>query len=63
MPDKWTNEELDEMHSTLWAFLSFCDEGALRWMGKDKIGIQHVTAMKEHLDEMLKVHGGRFYRA
>jgi hypothetical protein len=61
MKSFWTGEELDELHSVLYAFLSFCDESALTWMGKDKIGINHVSALKKRLDEMLTSHGGRTY--
>ncbi len=59
---KWTDEELDELHHTLWAFLSFIDDYALDKMSKrDKDVLGHVTAMKKSLGEMLDAHGGRDY--
>ena len=59
----WTDEELDELHGSLWAFLSFIDDDALKIMGKgdDRI-VGHVTAIKKSLDERLEEHGGRFYK-
>jgi hypothetical protein len=59
---KWEDEELDQLHSHLYAFLSFIDQSVLIKMGKDKIGIAHVTALKRDLDDSLFKHGGRHYQ-
>jgi hypothetical protein len=58
---KWNIDDLQELHEVLYAFLSFIDEPVLVRMGKDKIGIGHVAALKNRLDDMLQEHGGRSY--
>lgn len=69
---KWTDEELDELHSSLWSFLSFIDESALYKVAEscnkqfpaipnNQIILGHISTLKRQLENMLEEHGGRFY--
>jgi hypothetical protein len=72
MNSKWTDEELDELHSSLYSFLSFMDESALYKVSEscnskfptipnNQIILGHISALKRRLDQMLEEHGGRQY--
>lgn len=65
---KWTDEELDEFHSMLYAFLSFIHEPELQKISEkepepyyQKVVLGHISALKKRIDEMLEEHGGRSY--
>jgi len=60
---KWTDEELDELHSHLWAFMSFIDDVSLEVIGKRQpIVVSHVRALAKMINEKIEDHGGRFYK-
>ena len=67
MNKEWTNEELDELHSSLHSFLSFVTDESMKIMvetfGENSGQVfGHVKAIKSQINEMLEQHGGRFYK-
>ena len=65
---KWTDEELDEFHSMLYAFLSFINEPELQKISEkesdqyyQKVVFGHISSLKTRINEMLEEHGGRCY--
>lgn len=64
---RWTDEELDELHGSLYAFLSFVTDESIEVMtkkfGENQVQVfGHVKAVKGSINDMLKEHGGRFYK-
>ena len=57
----WQVDELDELHSHLYAFLSFITEDKIDSLFTDKIINGHVQALRRFIDQELTNHGGRFY--
>lgn len=56
---QWQREDLDELHSNLWALLTFVNDDYLKI---DDITIRnHVLALKRNLDDLLFKYGGRIY--
>ena len=63
MTHEWTDEELNELHDNLYAFLSFMDADTLEIMGRrEPIVVGHVRALKRALEMQINDHGGRFYK-